>query len=396
MRVRREASPSTSAGDQARVSVSQRGQGGARRAAAGDARGHRHGVAHEARQAVGQDGDGGRQRRLRQDGRRASASTQTASDQRRDVHRGHRLPVAERQRSGGRPVEGLAREERSEGRPDRRARPCSPARSGRPSRPRPSRHTRSTSSPPRSAGSKRSGPAATSGADEEGRARDEGDRAARPHRPLPRAPVERRPQRLVAARRAGARPRGAGTIRGATAATSGSSKWPSSGASQPAAGTQSESTKATSVLSTAANPALRAADGADVDRQPDEPGAVALGDLLGGAGVGRRVVDHDARQVAERAEQPVELCRPVAHRHDDRHVLGPEGGRSAAAARRRRRHQAARQELRRPAGADRRAARASAPRGPGPAPRSGRGAAGCLRAARSRRRSSASRGPRSG
>ena len=121
-------------------------------------------------------------------------------------------------------------------------------------------------------------------------------------------------------------------MRGATAPTSGSSKWPSSGASQSAAGTQSESTKATSALSTAASPALRATDGPGIGRQPDEPGAVALGDLLGGAGVGGRVVHHDARQLAERAEQPLELGGPVAHRHDDRHVIGAEAGWSRAAA----------------------------------------------------------------
>ena len=48
-------------------------------------------------------------------------------------------------------------------------------------------------------------------------------------------------------------------IRGATAPTAGSAKWRSNGASQPGPGTQSESTKATSGVRTAARPVFRAA-----------------------------------------------------------------------------------------------------------------------------------------
>ena len=57
-------------------------------------------------------------------------------------------------------------------------------------------------------------------------------------------------------------------IRGATAATSGSSKWPSSGPSHPSEGTQSESTNATSALCTRSIPALRAPDGPTFDANP--------------------------------------------------------------------------------------------------------------------------------
>ncbi len=55
------------------------------------------------------------------------------------------------------------------------------------------------------------------------------------------------------------RPRSWATIRGATAPTAGSAKCGSSGVSQPGRGTQSESTKATSGVRTAASPVFRAA-----------------------------------------------------------------------------------------------------------------------------------------
>ena len=72
-RVRRKASPSTKAGDQARVSEAERRQRRARRAAPGDPRRHADGVADEAAQAVGQDDDGRRQRGRASTGRRASS-----------------------------------------------------------------------------------------------------------------------------------------------------------------------------------------------------------------------------------------------------------------------------------------------------------------------------------
>ena len=137
-------------------------------------------------------------------------------------------------------------------------------------------------------------------------------------------------------------------IRGATAATSGSSKWPSSGPSHPSEGTQSESTNATSTLSHALEPRVARARRPQVRRQPDEPGAVALGHRLGGARVGGRVVDHDACQAAQRAEQPVELHRPVPHRHHDGDVFGTERGRHRSRHERAGRHHAPRQQLCRP------------------------------------------------
>ena len=114
-------------------------------------------------------------------------------------------------------------------------------------------------------------------------------------------------------------------MRGATAATNGSSKWPNKGPSHPSAGTQSESTNATSAVWTTAKPGVARAGRADVGGQADEARSVPLGDLLGRARIGRRVIDHDAGQTPEGIEHPVELCRPVAHRHHDRHVAVPEG-----------------------------------------------------------------------
>ena len=105
---------------------------------------------------------------------------------------------------------------------------------------------------------------------------------------------------------------------------------------------------------------------ARIDGQPDEPGPVVLGDLPDGDGVGGRVVHHDARQVTERAEQPLELDGSVAHRHDDRHVIGGEGGWSRLRHERASRHQAARQELGRPGGADRHAGAPARHEAPGP------------------------------
>ena len=54
---------------------------------------------------------------------------------------------------------------------------------------------------------------------------------------------------------------GAATTRGATAATSGSAKWPESPSIQPGGGSQSLSRNATNSLASAARPVLRAAPG---------------------------------------------------------------------------------------------------------------------------------------
>ena len=178
-----------------------------------------------------------------------------------------------------------------------------------------------------------------------------------PAAPAPRpAPVERRATSPRTGRGTSAGPAGAAwTIRGATAATSGSSKWPSSGPSHPSDGTQSESTKATIGLSDAARPALRAPAGPTLVASPTKRRAVALGDPPGGARVGRRVVDDDARQVPECAEQALQLRRPVPHGHHDRDVVGA-GGAGAGAPRLRdegaRRDEATRQQPRRGAPAE--------------------------------------------
>ena len=53
---------------------------------------------------------------------------------------------------------------------------------------------------------------------------------------------------------------------------------------------------------------IASAGRADVDGQPDEACAVALGGLLARGRVDRRIVDHDARQASEREEQALELA----------------------------------------------------------------------------------------
>ena len=117
---------------------------------------------------------------------------------------------------------------------------------------------------------------------------------------------------------------GCRTIRGATAATSGSSKWPSSGASHPSSGTQSESTNATSALSTAANPALRAPAGPTLVSSPTKraPCRSAIS-LVAPASVDASSTTTQAKP-AQRAEQSVERERSVAHRHHDGDIPGSE------------------------------------------------------------------------
>ncbi len=135
-----------------------------------------------------------------------------------------------------------------------RGRPCSTAHSARPSRPRPGA-TRGPR-PRRRAARRRRGRVPV-----RRRRAPPGRRWARrgcgsPAAPaLPAPPVERRTCRLVAG---GATVR---VMRGAAAATKGSSNWPSSGSSHPSAGTQSESTNATSAVCARAAPALRAPAG---------------------------------------------------------------------------------------------------------------------------------------
>ena len=213
----------------------------------------RDGVAHQAAQAAGQD------RRWTPPGRPGPApaggpgtSAHTASDQPETWTGASASPWRRDSGAGRRPVEGPAGQERPQRRRTRRARPCSPARSGRPTRPRPG----ATPGPRprrRAAWVEEVGARRHVDPDQQRRARARrgcGSRAGPvpPGRPGPATSAAR----PVA--RPSARPLRGRTMRGATAATSGSSKWPSNGSSQPVGGTQSESTNATSAAVHAGQP----------------------------------------------------------------------------------------------------------------------------------------------
>ena len=233
------------------------------------------------------------------------------------------------------------------GLPARRARPCSTARSGRPIRRRPG--ATPGPRPHRRAGWGRTGRAPPRRRPGRGAPRWARRGWARPGAPgPPGSPVERRAHRPVTGPPARGGP-ASGTIRGATAATSGSSKWPRSGASHPSVGTQSESTNATSALSTAANPALRAPAGPTLVASPTKraPWRSAVS-LVAPASADASSTTMQAKP-AQRAEQPVELERPVAHRHHDGDVPGSEAAAVGARGERAGRDQAACQQLGAPA-----------------------------------------------
>ncbi len=91
-------------------------------------------------------------------------------------------------------------------------------------------------------------------------------------------------------------------------------------------------------------PGVAGTGGADVVGQGDQPGAVVVGHLAGGVGLARGVVHDHAGQSAERAEQSVELGRPVTDGHHDRHVPGPESCRCRPGRHRSARYQPAGQQ----------------------------------------------------
>ena len=182
---------------------------------------------------------------------------------------------------------------------------------------------------------------------DERRARHERDRAPRPYRSLPGAPVERRTHRLVAgerARRPYGRRRDPGCHGGHQRVVEVAQQRTEPSLGGHAVGVHERHERAVHAL----QPRVARTRRPHVRRQPDERGAVALGDRLGGARVGGRVVDHDAGQVAQRHEQPVELHRPVPHRHHHGHVFGTERGRHRSRHERAGRHHAPRQQLCRP------------------------------------------------
>ena len=110
-------------------------------------------------------------------------------------------------------------------------------------------------------------------------------------------------------------------MRGATRATAGSQKCPSSASSQPRRGTTSESRKATKSVSQAASPVLRAAAGpllVGVPKHPDV--AVRAREVVRSTGCRRAVVDHHDPHAAQRLDQAVEPKGVVPHRDHDGHV----------------------------------------------------------------------------
>ena len=146
------------------------------------------------------------------------------------------------------------------------------------------------------------GASATSRADEDRCARDVGD-PAHPVAPGPRRDLGRATTARPGTAPAGPRGRADGTIRGATAATRGSSKWPRSGSSHPSARMQSESTKATmSPCCDARQPGVARHRRTAVGREPDEHGAVLVRRSPWSLPASCRcVVDDDARQRREGA-----------------------------------------------------------------------------------------------
>ena len=157
------------------------------------------------------------------------------------------------------------------------------------------------------------------GPDQQGRAGHEGDAAAGPHRPAAIAPVERRSRRLVAGGATGSHD--ARCHRRHQRIVEVAQQRPEPPVGRHAVGVHECDQRSVDY----GQPGVARAGRADVGGQPDEACTVPLGDLLGGARVGRRVIDHDAGQTPEGIEHPVELCGPVAHRHHDRHVVVPEG-----------------------------------------------------------------------
>ncbi len=331
--MRRKARPATSAGLPVRASAASAGRAARHRPVPGDACGDTDRVARQATEPVGQEADGrgqGRQGEQRA-GVRAPAARPPRTRPRRGAGTGRR--------GGGGPG-ALPRSRRRRGAPGtrraspaRRARPCWRGRSGRPI-PRPPGATpgprpRPRARPRRTGRVRLSPPPAPPGL------RSARTKWARPGAPdLRTPPGPARSARVRSDPAPGAAGAPAGPRVAPPHATTGSSKWPSNGSSHPGLGTQSESMKATRAVSTTAKPGVAGAGGPGVVAQGDEARPVALGDLLGAAGLGRRVVHHHAGQVGERAEQPVELRRPVPHGHHDRDVVQSEGSVSPGAGRR--------------------------------------------------------------
>ena len=158
----------------------------------------------------------------------------------------------------------------------------------------------------------------TSAADQQGSAGHERDATPGPHRPCPVPTVERRTRRLVSGGATGARDaRRRRRHQGVVELTQ--------QRLQPPVGRHAVGVHERDERGLHKGHARVARPGrADVGGQPHEACAVPLCDLLCGSRIGRRIVDHHARQAREGAEESVQLRRPVAHRHHDRHVVVSE------------------------------------------------------------------------
>ena len=240
----------------------ERRQRRTRRATTGDVRRHADGVSHQPAQAPGQDGDGSRQRRQCEHGPAGQHEAPHRQRPAGQVDGSQGFAVAPGQRRGRRPVEGPAGQEGSQRRRalvgHRARRHVAHVPAGLAQAPHQVHVLATAQRRIEEVGAQRH-----VGPDQQGRARVRrgcGSRAAPARR-------GRRGRATIAPPRSG-RGRPARTMRGATAATNGSSKWPNNGPSHPSAGTQSESTNATSAVWTTASPALRAPAGPTLVASP--------------------------------------------------------------------------------------------------------------------------------
>ena len=309
-RVRRNTSPSTKAGAQARVNEASAGS--AERVVPPPAicvatpTGSRT-RPRSRRASTTMDADSA--------ARPAPAGGPAAGPRRAATSRRHapapRLPVPPAQRAGRRPVEGAAGQEVLQ-----RGRALVGDRAGRDVAHVPARLVQAPDQVHVLAAAERRveevGALGHIGPDQEGRARHEGNAAPRAAPALPRSPRSSDDR--------GARARSAPG--GDDARRHGGHQGVVEVAQQrpePSIGrARSRSRRTRRAAVHRGQPGVARAGRPDVGRQPHEGGTVALGDLLGRPGVGRRVVDHDAGQpVLQCVEEAVELLGPVAHRHHD-------------------------------------------------------------------------------
>ena len=174
-----------------------------------------------------------------------------------------------------------------------------------------------------------------------------------------------------------------GTIRGATAATTGSSKWPSSGREPPVGGHAVGVHERDERAGSGCQPGVACAGRPDVDGNATNRAPWRSAIALVAPGVGGRVVDHDAGQAA-RARRAAGRAATGRSRTGTTTVTssGPNVPATPVAGQCAGRHQPPRQETV-PTGSGPRGSRPPAlDELPAPAPIAGTGAGGCLRGAR--------------